>query len=59
MRSDPAVLPAQRTALITRAVGAAWLLEALVVALWLAVPHGAGAHEAWVIGLLLASACSR
>src|SRR5215210_393488 len=56
MRPVAIELPAQRTALITRAVGAAWPLQALVTALWLAVPHGAGAHEAWVVALTLAMA---
>jgi diguanylate cyclase (GGDEF)-like protein len=56
MRSGSIVLPAQRTALVTRAVGAAWPLQALVVALWLAVPHSADAREGWVVALTLATA---
>jgi diguanylate cyclase (GGDEF)-like protein len=56
MPSASVVLPAQRTALITRAVGAAWPLQALVTALWLLAPHGDGAREGWVIALTLAVA---
>jgi diguanylate cyclase (GGDEF)-like protein len=56
MRPVSVALPTQRTALITRAVGAAWPLQALVTALWLAVPHGDGAREGWVIAVTLAMA---
>jgi hypothetical protein len=56
MRPASVVVPAQRTALITRAVGAAWPLQALVTALWLLAPHGDGVREGWVIALTLAVA---
>ncbi|HEX2105741.1 MAG TPA: EAL domain-containing protein [Solirubrobacteraceae bacterium] len=56
MRPVSVALPAQRTALITRAVGAAWPLQVLVVALWLLVPHSPDAREGWVIALTLATA---
>jgi hypothetical protein len=52
----PVLHPSHRAALITRALGAAWPLQALVVALWLLVPHCADAREPWVIALTLAAA---
>jgi diguanylate cyclase (GGDEF)-like protein len=53
MRSTPANLPAERRALILRAIGAAWPVQVLVVALWLLVPHASDAREGWVIALVL------
>src|SRR4051794_20882179 len=48
--------PSDRAALISRALGAAWPFEALVVARWLLVPHSEDAREAWVVALCLAGA---
>ena len=48
MRDVSVLRPSERTALITRALGAAWPLQALVMALWLLVPHSPDAREAWV-----------
>jgi diguanylate cyclase (GGDEF)-like protein len=51
-----AVSPAERAALITRALAAAAPVHVLVIAVWLLVPHPAGAHVAWVIAINIAVA---
>src|SRR4051794_8769315 len=54
MRS--AVSPADRAALITRALAATAPVHVLMIAIWLLVPHPAGAHVAWVIAINIAVA---
>jgi len=56
MRSVSVLRPSDRAALISRALGVAWPLEALVVVLWLLVPHSDDAREGWVVALCLAGA---
>jgi diguanylate cyclase (GGDEF)-like protein len=56
MRPADPFLPADRIALITRAVGAAWPLQAVVIAVWLLVPHTDDAHPGWIVALTLAAA---
>jgi diguanylate cyclase (GGDEF)-like protein len=46
--------PADRAALIPRALAAAWPVHILTTLAWLLVPHGR-AHEGWVIALTLAA----
>ena len=46
-----AVSPAERAALITRALAATSPLHVLTVVLWLLVPHTAGADVTWILGI--------
>jgi diguanylate cyclase (GGDEF)-like protein len=48
--------PAERAALITRALVAACPVQLVMTALWLLVPHAGRAHEGWVVALTLATA---
>jgi diguanylate cyclase (GGDEF)-like protein len=45
------VSSAERAALITRALAATSPVHVLMLAVWLLVPHTAGAHEAWVVAI--------
>jgi diguanylate cyclase (GGDEF)-like protein len=47
--------PADRTALIPRALAAAWPVHMVTTLAWLLVPH-TPAHEAWVVALTLGAA---
>jgi diguanylate cyclase (GGDEF)-like protein len=49
----PAVSSAERAALLTRALTATVPVHALTLAVWLLVPHTAGAREGWVVALTL------
>jgi len=46
---------AERAAVITRALVAAWPMQALMTAVWLLVPHAGRAHEGWVIAITVAA----
>jgi diguanylate cyclase (GGDEF)-like protein len=50
----PAVSPAERAALVTRALAATSPLHVLAVVLWLLVPHTDGANVAWIVGVNIA-----
>ena len=54
-----AVSPAERAALIARALAATAPVQALTVVPWLLVPHPAAAHEGWVVVVNVALAPSR
>src|SRR4051812_48707456 len=46
-----AVSPAERAALVTRALAATSPVHVLTLVLWLLVPHTTGAHEGWILGV--------
>ena len=46
-----AVSPAERAALVTRALAASSPVHVLTLVLWLLVPHTDGAHEAWILAI--------
>lgn len=47
--------PAERAALVTRALVAACPVQLVMTALWLLVPHAGRAHEGWVVALTIAT----
>jgi hypothetical protein len=53
----PAVVSrsAERAAVITRALVAAWPMQVLMTAVWLFVPHAGRAHEGWVVAITVAA----
>jgi diguanylate cyclase (GGDEF)-like protein len=52
----PAVSPAERAALVTRALAATSPVHVVLVAVWLLVPHTEGVRASWIVGVNLAVA---
>jgi diguanylate cyclase (GGDEF)-like protein len=49
----PAVSPAERAALVTRALAATSPVHVVLIAVWLLVPHTEGVRAAWIVGINL------